>query len=800
MAVHRQLIKATILGLAALAANLFAPWNSVEMGVTPGNLFVFVATIAFGLPGGAVAAAVGTVPVLFLDSDPVSRLECLRTFFLTATIGASVLLRPRFPPYASVVAVWGLFIAPLFLLLAERMGADAITAEFLLFLAISDTILALAAGAALHNQRILCTLTETSRPISFPSLIAHVLSLCACASVFATMLMMREQGPALFDVLITEQGIRWVATFFAIVILAPIALSERLSKVLLQNFNNFDTGGMLTRLKTESFSGVATEHWRRQTATDLTTTRSKTSDSLSTTSTTGAKPLTVDEGICAINPDGSIAFANRRFLRLIGAKSSDVLGKHLSTVGGDATLGRAILALADKCRAKGKVSQEVKINALPDALRYFEVVASPASESEESSLKGTPDGIVVRLKDITHRRTIETHLLQAQKLDSLGTLLGGVVHQFNNALTAITGHASVALRSHEQATIVQSLQEIVTASQEAGKTARQLLDFADGRPSLMEDKDLGRVIGDRTGLLRRLVGEEYEVAITMPGDTIGVNCDTHLILQALTNLVLNAKESYRGRPGRIEVSLDSETVEDNLSDILVGARAGKFARLKVRDFGSGMSPDTLSRAFDPLFTTKASKGHAGLGLSIVYAIVRAHDGFLSAESHPEKGTTITLYFPFKEITAEKAVSSKWATQDFDPGTPTPQGKQEKILVVEDEPNVRDLVATMLQTLGYDVTTCANGAEALEKTAGSPFDLVIIDVIMPRMRGTELFEKMRQNSPILKTLLMTGQSGIPDSLRGTVPVLHKPFDLEVLGKIVRKTIDTPADAVGKVASA
>ena len=119
-------------------------------------------------------------------------------------------------------------------------------------------------------------------------------------------------------------------------------------------------------------------------------------------------------------------------------------------------------------------------------------------------------------------------------------------------------------------------------------------------------------------------------------------------------------------------------------------------------------------------------------------------------------------------------------------------------MVEDEPNVRDLVATMLQTLGYDVTTCANGAEALEKSADSPFDLVIIDVIMPRMRGTELFEKMRHNSPVVKTLLMTGQSGIPDSLRGTVPVLHKPFDLEALGKIVRKTIDTPVDSVSKVA--
>ena len=222
------------------------------------------------------------------------------------------------------------------------------------------------------------------------------------------------------------------------------------------------------------------------------------------------------------------------------------------------------------------------------------------------------------------------------------------------------------------------------------------------------------------------------------------------------------------------------------ASLYIGARPGNFARLRVRDFGRGMNRELLAKAFDPLFTTKSMQGNTGLGLSIVYAIVRAHDGFLTAESHPNKGTTISIYLPIQSD-VEQVIEAESKAASGSQDSATLFGNNERILVVEDEPTVRELVASMLAGLGYEVSTCENGHEALKISARQEFDLLLVDMIMPKMRGIDLINQIRSKHAEAKALLMTGYGpGVEPKIR--TAIIHKPFDVDTLAKAVRKALD------------
>ena len=226
----------------------------------------------------------------------------------------------------------------------------------------------------------------------------------------------------------------------------------------------------------------------------------------------------------------------------------------------------------------------------------------------------------------------------------------------------------------------------------------------------------------------------------------------------------------------------------DVSDLFIGARPGDFARITIKDTGMGMSPETLARAFEPLFSTKRSKGNSGLGLSIVYSIVRAHDGFLAAESHPEKGTNITIYLPLRSIQPSAAdVTLNRTSPAFPLSLDTLTGNREHILVVEDEKPVRDLVTTMLSRLGYTVVSCANGHEALARCRERDFDLVLLDMIMPQMNGIDVINHLRDAGKQTQTLLMTGYGVDVEGADPETPILSKPFDIITLGQTVKKLL-------------
>ena len=392
--------------------------------------------------------------------------------------------------------------------------------------------------------------------------------------------------------------------------------------------------------------------------------------------------------------------------------------------------------------------------------------------------------MVINIRDISDRRTVEDHLLQGQRLASLGSTVKGLAHSLNNYLTSVSGHVSFARHAEDPDARNVALAEALDSTQQAGALIRKLLEFAEDRPSSLRSVNLTELMHAQLDMISRVLGTDVNLTLNVSKDPVGAFCDPQMLTQAITNVVINAKEALEPKGTRkIEISLQPEEIHESVARMIPGGRPGQFARLTVKDSGSGMTRELLAKAFDPLFTTKHAHGHAGLGLSMVYAILRAHDGFLSIESKPGKGTSVSLYIPIQDWQGESIGSPLSIIEDQ-----TTSVNLESVLVVEDNPTVRDVVTQMLRTLGYSVQSCSTGIEALEICKETTFDLALVDMMMPHMNGAELVERIHSMSDKTKTLIMTGYGAKPDELESlNTLVIPKPFDIDTLSDFIVQTL-------------
>ncbi|MBW2133131.1 MAG: PAS domain S-box protein [Deltaproteobacteria bacterium] len=395
-------------------------------------------------------------------------------------------------------------------------------------------------------------------------------------------------------------------------------------------------------------------------------------------------------------------------------------------------------------------------------------------------------------RDITERKQAEeereklqSQLLQAQKLESVGRLAGGVAHDFNNILSVILGYGEAILDTlREGDPLRRDMAEIVRAGERAAALTRQLLAFSRKQILQPEVLDLNKVIRDLEKMLHRLIGEDIELKLAL-SDRIGrVMADPGQMEQVIMNLAVNARDAMPGG-GKLMIETADVELDETYARTHAGVTPGKYVMLAVTDNGSGMDRETLSRIFEPFFSTKEKEKGTGLGLSTVYGIVKQSGGNIWAYSEPGRGTTFKIYLPETEAEPKgKAVAAKKETT---------KGAGEKILVVEDDENLRNLMGTMLSRLGYKVTLAANGGEALllmEKKGLKP-DLVITDVVMPNMSGKELAERLLEMQPDLKVLYMSGYTDNAIAHHGVldpgIPFIQKPFILDDIAEKVRAVL-------------
>ena len=411
-------------------------------------------------------------------------------------------------------------------------------------------------------------------------------------------------------------------------------------------------------------------------------------------------------------------------------------------------------------------------------------VIVPGSESHPLM-----EGIIV---DITERRLLEDQLQQARRMEAVGRLAGGVAHDFNNLLTIIKGYVELALnRCVGQTELRGNIQQIGDASERAVTLVRQLLAFS--RKQVLKPKvlDLNSIVLSMDKLLRRLMSENIAMK-TLVGKNIGaVKADPSQIEQVILNLIVNARDAMP-EGGKLLIETSNVELDSNFAPERGAVIPGTYVMLSVTDTGVGMSADTLAHIFEPFYTTKGSSRGTGLGLSTVYGIVKQSGGHVSVQSEPGKGTTFKVYLP----RVEGAVHAAPAAEA--PDSITGQGK-ETILLVEDEPAVRELTSMVLGERGYSVLEAKDPEDAvrLARKHGAEIHLLLTDVVMPGMSGHDLAKRLTAEHPNLRVLYMSGYTYDIFAENGTLEdglsFLQKPFTPKVLAQRVRETLDRPVAA-------
>lgn len=394
-------------------------------------------------------------------------------------------------------------------------------------------------------------------------------------------------------------------------------------------------------------------------------------------------------------------------------------------------------------------------------------------------------GVVCR--DITDQRLLEDQLRDAQRMEAVGQLAGGVAHDFNNILMIIQGHTELALMEvPESDPLQEELTEIHKAAKKAAGLTNQLLLFSRRQAIKFSPLDLNGVIADLSKMLNRLLSEDISLITEPAANLKTIRGDTGTVQQVIMNLVVNARDAMP-EGGKITIKTENVDVDQEYCRIYSYAYPGSFVKLEIEDTGVGMAPEVTEHIFEPFYTTKGIGKGTGLGLSVAYGIVKQHKGWINVESSPGKGTVFSIYLP--EFLQEAGVK-----QEIPVSPDTYRGKGERILLVEDEKSVRDLSSRVLSNNGYLIFPASDAKEAheiFEREQGN-FDLILSDVVLPGQGGLELVEKLIELRPEIKVLFASGysdeKSGWPIIKQRGYAYLQKPYLLSDLLKVVKQELE------------
>lgn len=481
------------------------------------------------------------------------------------------------------------------------------------------------------------------------------------------------------------------------------------------------------------------------------------------------------EGLTVQDKGFKILYQNPAHVKMQG----DHLGElcYRAYYGRDSVCDGCLLA---KCFKDGQIHRREVSAETANGKIYMEISANPIRDARGDIVAG-----VEAVRYITEQKELEAQLRQAQKLESVGRLAGGVAHDFNNMLGVITGYTDIALsRIDATSPIYQYLQEIQKAALRSVELTRQLLAFARRQPASPKVVDLNEVVSNMEKILKRLIGEDIEFISIPAARPWSVRIDPSQIDQILVNLVVNARDAIAGT-GTITIEIANASLDETYCASHEGFVPGDYVMLAVSDTGIGMDKETQEKIFEPFFTTKEAGKGTGLGLSMVYGIVKQNGGFINVYSESGRGTTFKIYLPRFEGEADQ----KTAERDESGLVGT-----ETILVVEDEGQILNLVKTVLEGFGYNVLTAQRPSEAVSKCKdfGDIIHLLITDVVMPEMNGKELGRQIERLKPGIKMLFMSGYTANVIAHSGIVSdginFIQKPFSLNGLAKKIREILD------------
>lgn len=489
------------------------------------------------------------------------------------------------------------------------------------------------------------------------------------------------------------------------------------------------------------------------------------------------------ETIVITDTKGTILYANPAFEKISGYTREEALGQNPRIL----KSGRQDAEFYSKFWEKlnsGEVWRGHLINKRKDGALYEEEVSiSPVRDASNKVFN-----FVAVKRDITYEAHLESQLRQAQKMEAVGRLAGGVAHDFNNLLMGIMGYVELCQDEIEAGHPIREwLDEIMHISHRSAEITRQLLAFARKQVIAPKVLDLNDAVAGILKLLRQLIGEDIKLVWQPGADLKLVKIDPSQIDQILANLCLNARDASNGI-GTITLETGNITITDKAGSELSNMPPGGYVFLTVNDNGSGIDSETLTHIFEPFFTTKDIGKGTGLGLATVYGIVKQNNGFIYAYSAPDQGTTFKIYLP------------QALTQTLETITPAtevvPQGHGETILLVEDEKSLRITCGLFLESFGYKVLSAENPEEAILLSGKHPgnIQLLLTDVVMPIMDGKKLAQQIRTTRTGIKVLFMSGYTPDVIAQRGVLEhdtsFIAKPFTRKALAYKVREVLDSP----------
>ncbi len=480
----------------------------------------------------------------------------------------------------------------------------------------------------------------------------------------------------------------------------------------------------------------------------------------------------------SVDRQQTIVGCNRSGAALLGVSTASIIGKPFPFLF-DPARGDAIRRMIDRMFAEGRVLKDVEEHVVTPRGAHLSVLLNASLVFDDAGA-GRVARIVAR--DITERKKMEAALLHAQKIDSIGNLAGGIAHDFNNILAAILGSASIMRRHLSDRVRLARYVEIIESSARRGSSlTRQLLTFARKNETITAPVDIHALILETVDLFQRSVTKDIEVHTNLSAEPVAVNGDDGQIQQALLNLFLNARDAM---PEGGTLTIETTPMPGNAPPAGAPAHlSGPFVEVRVIDSGRGIPRSIQDRIFEPFFTTKDNG--TGLGLSVVYGVLQNHGGYISLDSQEGRGTTFSLFLP-RQTMVVPGLARKRPQR-------LPRGS-ENILVIDDEPPVCEIAQDLLTSLGYTVFVAHDGREGVEfyRSRRATVDLILLDINMPVMSGTEAFEHLRKINPHVRIIIVTGYGkNAVDTPRLSSEVggfVEKPFQIETLAFKVRKVLD------------
>jgi two-component system, cell cycle sensor histidine kinase and response regulator CckA len=477
--------------------------------------------------------------------------------------------------------------------------------------------------------------------------------------------------------------------------------------------------------------------------------------------------------------DGRFKFVNKRFCEIHGYEYDEIVNKLLpEELISPEDLSLVAATMRKISRGDDKSSQlNFSIRHKSGELRSIKAFGTKILYKGRPAITGT-------VIDTSKERVLEGQLIQSQKMETVGRLAGGIAHDFNNILGIILGNSQLAkmnLAAESDTRIYEYLTTIEGATARAADFVKQLLAFSRQQVLDLKVVDLNDIAVSFEKMVRRAIGEHIEIRIISRPELPRIKADIAQINQILLNLVINARDAMPNG-GKLSIDITTVNITNQYYKSNADASPGCYVVLSVTDTGIGMHKDMVNKIFEPFFTTK--KSGSGLGLSVVFGLVKQHGGFVNVYSELGVGTTFKVYFP----SIQEAIEAPEET-----AKPI-QGGMETILIVEDEIELLEIAAEMLQLLGYRVLLASNGEEGIEifKKKCDEIQLVLIDVVMPKMNGRETYEEMKKIKPSVRPLFVTGYSlgGIHTNfiLEEGIDAVQKPYSLEILSSKIREIID------------